>query len=226
MESFIVQVRVEAFDRNGKAIVRRIIPVTVHKSQKRGGLKAITVDDVKTSIRKLLGVPLGDQELFGPLPSRQVLSGKETLVQWGIIPGIRRERHSDVSAGELFTTVGVAAARDRLRLQQVSASSSPSDVLVLETKHPLREYILSDGFYYQRFQNPCVRFVVYALAYLTGAALVCLLLYWLWQVGKLALPKPKVWLNIEKKLLKIIMLQELDEDIPQDVREQLEKMEL
>jgi hypothetical protein len=50
--------------------------------------------------------------------------------------------------------------------------------------------------------------------------------YWLWQVGKFSLPKPKVWLNIEKKVIKFMMLQDLDEDLPPEIREQLEKLEL
>ena len=50
--------------------------------------------------------------------------------------------------------------------------------------------------------------------------------YWFWHVGRFSLPKPKVWLDIEKKVIKFMMLQDLDEDIPPEIREQLEKLEL
>ena len=224
MDEYIIQVRVEAVDRNGEAVVRKSIPVPLRPHKKR--LRNTTVLDVKKSIRTILGVPIRDQTLSGPVPSEEVLDDGAILVERGVVPGIKSRAHSRITAGELFTTVGVAAARSRLQL--ASSSFSSSDVLVLSTKHPLREYILTDGFYYRSpyLRDPCLRFLVYSAVYLACAAASLALAHWLWHVGKLALPKPKVWLNIEKKVIKFMMLQDLDEDIPLEIREKLEKLEL
>ena len=219
---YIIQVRVEAVDRNGEAVVRRSIPVLL-KPHKRAFRNA-TVLDVKKSIRAIFGVPVRDQELSGPLPSGETLDDSAKLAERGVVPGIKSRSRSDVSPGELFTTADISAARARLHLSSEAFSSS--DVLVLETKHPLREYILQDGFYYTRIKNPCARFFVHLFLFLAAAAAIAGLACWLWHVGKLALPKPKVWLNIEKRVLKFMMLQDLDEDIPIEIRKQLEKLEL
>jgi len=220
---YVVQVRVEAVDRDGKAIVRRSIPVPLKPS--KGRFKNATVLDLKRSIRGIMGVPVGDQELSGPLPFEDRLDDDVNLAERGIVPGVQAARaHSEVNPGELFTTTNVSAARARLRLSSETFSSS--DVFLLRTKHPLREYILADGFYYQRIKNPCFRMLARLLGLALVSATAAALALWLWNVGKLALPKPKVWLNFEKKIIKFIMLQELDEDIPQEIRERLEKLEL
>ncbi|UPQ98105.1 hypothetical protein HOP50_02g14030 [Chloropicon primus] len=218
----VVQVRVEAVDRNGKAIVRRSIPVSFRP--RRSCFKNATVLDVKKAVRGILGVPVKDQELRGPLPSDDVLRDDARLVEHRVVPGVISQAHSNVSAGELFTTVNVSTARTRLQLS--SEVSSSSDVLVLTTRHPLREYILSDGFFYTRIKNPCFRLVVILVFLLAGLAATCALGYWLWNVGKLSLPKPKVWLNIEKRIIKFMLLEDLDTDIPPEIREKLEKLEL
>ena len=166
MKAFVVQVRVEAVDRNGKAVFRDAIPVPLSPL-----LKDRKVIDVKKSLRKLLGVPLGDQVLLGPLPSKKPLDNSMSLVEARVIPGLRSDSHSKVSAGELFTTVAVSVARNRIQLASDSYTSS-SDMLILETRHPLREYLLSDGFYYQRFKNPAVRILVYGLFYLVSGLVV------------------------------------------------------
>lgn len=46
------------------------------------------------------------------------------------------------------------------------------------------------------------------------------------NIGKFALPKPRVWFDLEKKILKRIMIEQLDDDVPLEVKEQFEHMEL
>ena len=225
MRDLVFQLRVETAGGEGSEDV--FVPIVLRRG--RRALSRVQVIHLKQAVFQSLGVPASHQEILGPLPSRRRLLDSDALLSAGVVPGAKLSSFSDeprtsVNAGELFTTVGVWTARKRREL--ASGLHSPSDVLVLKTRHALQEYLASDGLHFTRYRSPLTRILVYILLYTAVVIAIGACAWGLWSVGRLSLPKPKVWFDIEKRILKLIMLQGLDEDIPEDVKEQLRHMEL